>query len=471
MRRSRMSRVPALVCVALAVILSGCSSAATTAPTAAPASAAPATAAPATAAPATAAPATAAPATAAPSQAGDILLGAVGPLSQPGDVAGGTELKWAIEEAVKDVNASGGVLGRQIKLIFYDTQNKPDVCAQMAKRLVQDDKVVAIVGEYHSGCALAQIPEYNAAKIPVVFSETYNDKITAGDPADPNLPPSPPTIFRIAPFNTYVAGFKTDWLVNGVHAKRIVHIVDNTDFGIGSIKALKEAVGKVGIAYSNVSVELAQPDYSAVMARLKAETPDIDLPTTVVDFDLSESATGLVAIKNGIDAGLVDKAVCSGLPGPTTDATSYFRAVPNGAGCVFQYVGLSPSQYNELAKSVDARAMAQFGHGARNYAFEGYDSVMLVVDAIKRAGSTDSAAIVDALETTSYVGTQGAYAFPYNSKNPAPADQPYLWHQFWKPPLQYLEYLKNGDTLADAISVWPEELQTTKGQAYVFVNR
>src|SRR6058998_514957 len=61
--------------------------------------------------------------------AADVAIGGVGPLSQPGDVAGGTEMKWAMEQAVADLNAKGGVLGQQLRLIFYDTQNKPDVCA------------------------------------------------------------------------------------------------------------------------------------------------------------------------------------------------------------------------------------------------------------------------------------------------------------------------------------------------------
>src|SRR5262245_29034278 len=47
----------------------------------------------------------------------DILIGGVAPLSQPGDVAGGQEMKWALEQAVADVNAKGGVLGQQIRLV------------------------------------------------------------------------------------------------------------------------------------------------------------------------------------------------------------------------------------------------------------------------------------------------------------------------------------------------------------------
>src|SRR5262245_31443625 len=83
----------------------------------------------------------------------EIVIGGVGPLSQPGDVAGGQEMKWAMEQAVADINDKGGVMGRRLRLNSYDTQNKPDVCAAIAKKMVQDDKVVAVFGEFHSAGA------------------------------------------------------------------------------------------------------------------------------------------------------------------------------------------------------------------------------------------------------------------------------------------------------------------------------
>jgi branched-chain amino acid transport system substrate-binding protein len=394
----------------------------------------------------------------------DILIGAVAPLSQPGDVAGGQEMKWALEQAVADVNAKGGVLNQKIRLIFYDTQNKPDVCASVAKRLVQEDKVSAVVGEFHSGCALAQIPTYNQAGMPVVFSETYNDKITAGDPADPNLPPNPPTVFRIAPTSTYYSGFIADWIVNGVKAKKVIQVVDTTDYGVGAASAMKEALGKAGVSLAQVSVELAQPDYASIMTRLKNENPDAE----VVYYDVSETATAYVVMQNGIDVGLSSaKNICVGNPA-MRDAQSYWRAVPNGVGCLFQLVGLTSTQFNEQAKSLDQRARQALGHEARNYAFEAYDSVLLVVDAIRRAGNTDAKAIVKALEQTSLVGTQGKYAFTYNSTNPVPKDKPgWLWHQYAEPPLQLLEFTKKGQTSEEAPTVWPASRQTQPGKAFI----
>jgi branched-chain amino acid transport system substrate-binding protein len=398
------------------------------------------------------------------SRAQDILLGGVGPLSQPGDVAGGQEMKWAMEQAVADLNAKGGVMGRKLRLNFYDTQNKPDVCAAIAKKMVQDDKVIAVVGEFHSGCGLAQIPTYNQAGTPVVFSETYNDKITGGDPADPNLPPNPPTIFRIAPASTYYSNFVVDWIVNGVKAKKVAYVTDTTDYGTGAADAVKKALSGTGIELKQVTVELAQPDYASILSRLKTEFPSAD----VAYLDISETATGYIVTQNAIDVGLVnDKTICVGNPG-FRDDKSYWRAVPNGVGCLFQLVGLTSAQYNEMAKSVDKRAQAALGHGARNYAFEAYDSVLLVADAIERAKSTDAKAIVAALETTSLVGTQGKYTFPYNSKNPVPSGKPsWLWHQYVDPPLQLLEFTKKGETAEQAATVWPPSRQTQPGKAFI----
>jgi ABC-type branched-subunit amino acid transport system substrate-binding protein len=404
----------------------------------------------------------------APSQAdGDILIGGVGPLSAPGDVSGGTEMKWAMEQAVADLNAKGGVLGRNVRLVFYDTQNKPDVCASVAKRLVEEDKVVGVAGEFHSGCALAQIPTYNAAGTPVVFAETYNDKITGGDPADPNLPANPPTIFRIAPTSTYASSYISRWIIEGLKADNVVYITDTTDYGIGATEVVKRVMGEADVTLATAAVEIAQPDYSAIVARLASEHPDAD----AVYFDIGDAASAYVIMQNGIDAGLVDDAVCIGVPS-MPDYAAYWRAVPDGVGCAFQVVGLQGNQVNELGKSLDERAQAGLGHGARNYAYEAYDSVLLLADAIERTGSTDPAGMVAALETTSMVGTQGEYGFPYNSKNPVPADQPsWLWHQYPEPPLQIREYTERGQTFADSVTLWPESLQTTPGQAWVDVQR
>src|SRR5262249_43943845 len=265
---------------------------------------------------------------------------------------------------------------------------------------------------------------YNKAGMPVVFDDTYNDKITGGDPADPNLPANPPSVFRIAPTNTYYSGFASEWIINGLKATKVGLVNDPTDYGTGAIEAFKAAMGKAGVKPVQVIVELAQPDYAPILSRMAAENPDFQ----VVYMDVSETASAYVTMQNGFDVGLLGKgAACLGNPA-MRDSEGYWKAVPDGVGCAFQVVGLMPFQYNPMAKSVDERARKDLGHEARNYAFEASDSVMLLADAIKRAGNTDSKAIVAALETTSIELCQGKYQFPYNSKNPVPADKPsWMW--------------------------------------------
>lgn len=385
-----------------------------------------------------------------------ILIGGVGPLSQPGAVQAGQEMRWAMQQAVADVNAAGGVLGRKLELVFYDTQNQPDVAASIAEKLAYDDKVVAVIGEYHSGSALAQIPTYNRAGLPAIFSETWNDKITGGDPEDERLPANPPTIFRIAPTSSYAGRFIADWLIRGLEADEVVQVYEATEFGLGQAEVLKKYLDEAGVALSQVQVELNQPDYSSVLARLAAEHPDADAAV----FDITGESS-FVAEQNAAEVGLIDANTACVANQQAQDAPAFWRAVPDGAGCAFRYVGLAPGQYNDRAKALAKRYSADFDGQPKVWVFESYDSVWLVSDAIQRAGNTDPDAIVQALENTSFVGTQGRYAFPYGAGKPVPDGKPgWLWHQWPNPPIQMLEYYRPEQPLGEAAVVWPSARQS-----------
>src|SRR5262249_41417952 len=93
-----------------------------------------------------------------PAKAADpIKVGWVGPLSPPGGYAEGALMKQAAEVAAEEINAKGGVLGRPIQLIAQDTRGKPEEGTAAAERLISQDKVVAITGEFHSSVFLAEM--------------------------------------------------------------------------------------------------------------------------------------------------------------------------------------------------------------------------------------------------------------------------------------------------------------------------
>ena len=393
-----------------------------------------------------------------------ILIGGIGPLSEPGAVSAGIDMQWAMELAVADVNADGGVLGRPLDLRFEDTQNMPEVAVSVAKKMIEEIEVAAVVGEYHSGAALAAIPEYTAAGMPVLFAEPWADAVTGGDPDDPeSLPPQPETIFRIAPTVSYWSEFAVDWLVNGLGVEKLVQVYESTDYGIGANEQLGEQLTAAGVTYVGVEVELNLPDYTPVLTRIAQEHADADVVSTGgVTGDSHFTLT-----QNAFDAGLFDDdTVCYvNIDASQTDA--WWSAVPDGVGCAFVYIGPAPAAYNDITSRVAEAYQAEFGDSPGAWVFESYDAILLVADAIERAGTTDSAAVVDALEDTSLVGAQGQYSFPYNSKNPdTPEDEPWMWHQFPDPAITLLQYTERGQSLEDAAITWPESAQT-HGTAYV----
>jgi len=388
-----------------------------------------------------------------------ILIGGIGPLSMPGAVQAGLEMQWAIETAAQDVNEAGGVLGKQIEIVFADTQNQPDVAASMAEKLVTEDQVVAVVGEYHSGSALAMIPIFNEAAIPVIFAETWADAITGGDPDNPNLPPNPPTIFRIAPTSSYVGSLLTDWLIEGINVNKVVEIYEATDFGLSQHNANKEELEAAGIEIASVQVELMQEDYSAIVGRLAEEHRDADALLITVTGESS-----YIVAQNVFEVGLTDIVQVDQV---AEDYEAFWRAVPDGAGACFISIGLPPAEYNEMTRSVAERFNEEFGGSPKSWVLEAYDSLRLIADAIERAGTTESEAVVAALENTSFVGAQGQYEFPYNSTNPVPEGEPsWLWHQWPNPPAQIMQYTEKGQSLAEAAVIWPEARQT-EGKAFI----
>lgn len=137
--------------------------------------------------------------------------------------------------------------------------------------------------------------------------------------------------------------------------------------------------------------------------------------------------------------------------------------MPDGNLCFVNAVGLPRALYNDKTKAFVAAYTAKTGKSAaESYAMEAYDSIMILAEAIKAAGSTKGEAIVEALEKIKYQGVLGEIAFPYNSANP-PATagvEPKFWHQFPNPAVTMVQYNTVGQLAADAPVVFPAQFKT-----------
>ncbi len=381
-----------------------------------------------------------------PNEVDKILIGATGPLSAPGSVVGGMVMQWSLNIAVKHINEAGGVLGKPVDLVFYDTEGLPERGTAVAERLITQDCVVAIVGEYHSAVGLTMMEVAHKYRVPVVFAETWNDKITGSQYDE---------IFRIAPASSMVAEADANY-IKDLGAEFVVIVAENSDYGVPAAESTQERLAERGIDSEIFLAEIGTQDWSPIIARIQAldRTPDVVL--TLVTGEASYNFEQQAA-----EAGLMptEETVC--IANQVAINPEFWENVPDGNYCVFRKVGLVPALANDVTKKFEAEYRKQFDRFPESYALEAYDSLLIMADAINRAGSLDPDAIIDALEETDMIGAQGHYYFPYGRKNPVPPDQPeWMWHQWPEPAVLFLQYFEQGQSADEAAVVWPERYQT-----------
>lgn len=388
-------------------------------------------------------------------EAATIRIGGVGPLSAPGYVVGGIAMQYTMNLAVKDINAAGGILGKQVELVFGDTEGLPERGTAVAERLINNDKVVAIVGEAHSAVGLAELEVAHKYGIPVVFAETWSDAITTT---------GYPEVFRIAPASTMNSLASAEWL-SAVGSKTMVLIAENTDYGIGQAASDKTFHEALGIKIlDTIFVEPNATDLQPILTRIKAMNPAPDVIRVAITGAASYNLE-----QQMVDLGIAPSTKTIGVASTDAMAPEFWQSVPNGNYYVFAYIGLPPSLYNDTTRHVAEEYKKVFNTEPASDALEAYDSVWIVADAIKRAGTTEPKAVIAALETTDIVLAQGHYWFKYTSKSPLPSDgsvPAYMWHQWSDPAILFMQYFKPNQAWQDAAVIWPPAYQT-KGTNYI----
>jgi ABC-type branched-subunit amino acid transport system substrate-binding protein len=377
----------------------------------------------------------------------EIKIGATAPQSAPGAVRGGRAMMTAINIAVTQINDDGGILGKPVKVIFYDTASLPERGTAAMEYLITEECVVGVVGEYHSSSGVAMKEVAHKYHVPTVFAETWNDTITGVQYEE---------VFRIAPSSSMVAEADANYL-DALGAKFVVIFSENTDYGVPAAEATTERLAERGIESETYLADKGTLDYSSVIARIQAgPTPDLILVLMTgedsYNFEQQAAEAGLMPNEDTI---CIANQVA-------INSAEFWETVPDGNYCAFRKVGLVPALANEVTTAFEADYRAIFpDQFPESYALEAYDSMMLMANAIERAGSLDPDAIIAALEATDITLAQGHYTFPYGTGNPVPADQPdWMWHQWPDPAVLFLQYYEVGQTADDAAVVYPETYQT-----------
>jgi branched-chain amino acid transport system substrate-binding protein len=384
-----------------------------------------------------------------------VKIGVVLPMSPPGAYASGNPMWWAVLQAVDEVNSAGGILGREVQAILGDTRGVPEEARAATERLITKDKVVGVVGNYHSSCALAELDLFRDHHVPYIGAEPWADEVTAKGYKE---------VFRISITNSLYTDISVDWM-KAAGFKSIAVVQEITDWGLGVNEKLQAAWDAAGIKHETAFTDVKTEDFTETLIRFNQWDPPADL------FFGSVTGPGAFRIiKQAYDMGF----------SPSPDTVLYATnaclnpEVWEVAGKAAQYIvvtqiGLPPSAYTEATKRENAKFEKQYGRLMNATVMEAYDSFMLMCEAIKKAGSTDADAIIDALENIEWTGMRGKYYFPYGSKNPVPEDEPaYMWHQ-WPDVSEYLfQYTEVGQTPEEGTVIWPPHWsELPEGQYFV----
>ncbi len=325
-----------------------------------------------------------------------IKLGGVWPLA---DITGEQASK-AAQMAVEEINAAGGVLGRPLELTIIDSEFKPEKGAAALERLATVNQVDIFVGGMSSGVHLGQIPTLKKYKKLTVWTGA------ASHLAEEAMGPDAPWYFHLHPWDynqgaSYVKGWKAlGTKYPRIKTKKWFLAYEDGPFGSASFDASHALFADMGDfdGDSFTSAAKGGGDYTAVLETAKASNPDIFLWAGF-------GADALPLMEQSKSMGFAPPLYVGAPPGWPSD----FGESELAEG-VTLYGMWAPSLNNisPVSKKFSDNYVKKYGAVPATYfAPLGYTVIYVVAEAIERAGSLDTEALIAAMEKTDYKSPLG----------------------------------------------------------------
>ena len=311
------------------------------------------------------------------SAAEKIKIGILGPFS--GSLAfNGGEMKKGMMLALDDINAGGGLFGRQIDLIFGDTECKPDKGLAVAKKLVTQDDVLVVGGGYCSSVNIATSEFCQFEEVPVVVAIAISPTITNR---------GYDYVFRTSPNSPMFLEGMNKWLAEVKKPKTVAFFMENSDYGRDGQKIWEAQCKKIGAkVLAELYFEIGNTDFTASISKLK------DLKPEVV-FNIASTTEAALIQKQARELNFVTQWI--GVGGQFTEA--YFKMT----GPVSEYAmgsSLEPTKAMKdpvTAAFVNAYVKKYPDSRPGIFSSQGYDNLMVISDAIKRAGKPTGKLVED----------------------------------------------------------------------------
>jgi branched-chain amino acid transport system substrate-binding protein len=332
----------------------------------------------------------------------EIVIGEYGSLTG-GQATFGISTKNGIDMAVDEINQAGGVLGKKIRVIVEDDQGLPAEAQTVVTKLITKDKVVALLGEVASSNSMAAAPVAQQNQIPMISPSSTNPEVTqAGD-----------YIFRVCFIDPFQGFVMAKFASSSLKLTKVAVLRDiKNDYSVGLADVFVENFKKMGGSITaDQSYSAGDTDFNAQLTAIKATSPQaVFVPGYYTEVGLIARQ----AKKQGITIPLLggdgwDSPKLTEIGGKDLDG-AYFSnhsSMDDPNPAIQKFVEGYKMRYNA---SPDALAGL------------GYDSAMVLFDAIKRAGTTEGPKLRDAIaQTKDFPGVTGKITLDSNRNANKPA--------------------------------------------------
>ncbi|PKM67242.1 MAG: amino acid-binding protein [Firmicutes bacterium HGW-Firmicutes-2] len=305
----------------------------------------------------------------------------------------GQAVKNSVELAIQEINAAGGINGADVELFFYDNEGDSTKTVNLFNKLVDVDKIHALIGPVISTTSLAVAPIAEELGIPMISPTATNKDVT----------PGLDYVFRACYIDPYQGSVVAKFAMENLDAKTAAVFTNvGSDYSDGLAKAFTETFEAGGGTISDAEGYTdADNDFSAILTKVKANAPDVIF---VPDYFNMVGVVASQVRELGIESILLGGDGWDGIQNDfASEVEGYFFAN--------HYSTTDP---DPIVQDYIAAYEAQFGETPNALGALAYDATNVMLAAIIAAGSTDGEKIIEALMATDMPAVAGHITFDEN---------------------------------------------------------
>lgn len=310
-----------------------------------------------------------------------------------GDFASyGLEMREGVDLAIEEINADGGVLGRDLTTEVVDDEGKPANGPVIAQQFCDDVNIPAVLGFSFSSVALSGLPIYSQCGLPIVASAVTS----------PELSGASDIFFRTVFTDAYQGAEAAKFISENRDVKKVAVLYQQDDYGKGVADAFSAAIEEEGGAVtSSQAYQLGTVNFGSIVDKALQGDPD----AVFIGGFYTEAGKIVTQVR---DSG-------SDLPIFASDGAAsplFLDLAGENAEGVEVYSAFSASDPRAESSGFVGAFEKKYDKEPTSWAALAYDATYVVAGAIEDAGSTDRAAVADAIRQTSeFDGVSGAISF------------------------------------------------------------